>query len=293
MTLLDVPLIDIGEFHTGNDVTRKHIADEVGRACRDIGFLVLTGHGVPMSQIDDAYGSTKKFFGLDLAEKMSVARPDPSHIRGYSGMGTEALAQLEDEPAPPDLKELFDVGPSDVPTDDPYYSAESAGETFAPNVWPAHASDVRPALTELFTTMGGLARSMSQIFAVALDLEPDFFLPKVDKHTSILRVNYYPSQPNAPLPNQLRGGAHTDYTAFTILWQEPVVGGGLQVRNKAGQWIDVPSVPGSFVVNAGDTLHRWTNGRFLSTPHRALPPTGTHRYAIPFFLAPHLDSRIE
>ena len=55
---------------------------------------------------------------------------------------------------------------------------------------------------------------------------------------------------------------------------------------------DVPYVANSFVVNTGDTLHRWSNGRYLSTPHRALPPVGEHRYAIPFFLGPHLDTEI-
>jgi len=51
-------------------------------------------------------------------------------------------------------------------------------------------------------------------------------------------------------------------------------------------------VPNSFVVNSGDMLHRWTNGRYVSTPHRALPPTEGPRYAIPYFFGPHLDTEI-
>jgi isopenicillin N synthase-like dioxygenase len=68
---------------------------------------------------------------------------------------------------------------------------------------------------------------------------------------------------------------------------------GLQVRMPAGDWLDVPYIPGSFAVNSGDTLHRWSNARFKSTPHRALPPVGRDRYAIPFFLGPRFDQRIE
>ena len=50
---------------------------------------------------------------------------------------------------------------------------------------------------------------------------------------------------------------------------------GLQVRMPSGDWLDVPFIPGSFAVNSGDMMKRWTNGRFKSTPHRALPPVGT------------------
>jgi len=64
------------------------------------------------------------------------------------------------------------------------------------------------------------------------------------------------------------------------------------VRASSGDWLDVPYVPESFAVNAGDMMHRWTNGRFKSTPHRALPPVGRDRYAIPFFLGPHVDTVI-
>jgi isopenicillin N synthase-like dioxygenase len=67
---------------------------------------------------------------------------------------------------------------------------------------------------------------------------------------------------------------------------------GLQVRLPDGTWADVPYVPGSFAVNSGDMLKRWTNDRFKSTPHRALPPVGRPRYAIPYFMGPHLDTEI-
>jgi len=67
---------------------------------------------------------------------------------------------------------------------------------------------------------------------------------------------------------------------------------GLQLRTPSGAWVDVPYVPDSFAVNSGDMMSRWTNGRFKSTPHRALPPLGRHRYAIPFFLGSHVDTVI-
>ena len=91
--------------------------------------------------------------------------------------------------------------------------------------------------------------------------------------------------------NQFGIAPHSDANFMTFLPQSEVP--GLQVRMPDGAWVDVPAIPGSYAVNSGDTLRRWSNGRFLSTPHRVLPPVGRHRYAIPYFLAPHLDTRIE
>ena len=98
-------------------------------------------------------------------------------------------------------------------------------------------------------------------------------------------------RPCAAEANQFGIAPHTDANFLTFLAQTEVP--GLQVRMPSGEWLDVPYIPGSFAVNSGDMMHRWTNGRFKSTPHRALPPVGRHRYAIPFFLGPHIDTVIE
>ncbi|MEV4596868.1 2-oxoglutarate and iron-dependent oxygenase domain-containing protein [Amycolatopsis sp. NPDC049253] len=295
MTLLDVPLIDLSGFRDGDEATRRRIADEVGRACRDIGFLVITGHGVAPEKIKTAYETSLEFFSQDVSAKAVAGRPDPSHIRGYIGRGVESLAQLDNMAAPPDIKELFDVGPSDVPAD-AYH--EAGGATFAPNVWPETPGAMKPVLTDMFDTMTGTAQMLSQVFAMALDLEPDYFLPKIDKHTSIMRVNYYPAQEEPPLPGQMRVGQHTDYTAFTVLWQEAVDSGGLQVLNKAGEWVDVPVIPDSLVVNIGDSLARWTNDTWVSTMHRVVNPEHTvvptnTRISIVMFFQPNYDAVIE
>ncbi|MFF4597923.1 isopenicillin N synthase family dioxygenase [Amycolatopsis sp. NPDC001319] len=295
MTLLDVPLIDLSGFRDGDETTRRRIADEVGRACRDIGFLVIKGHGVAPEKIKTAYDTSLEFFSQDVSVKAAAGRPDPSHIRGYIGLGVESLAQLDNMAAPPDIKELFDVGPSDVPAD-AYH--EAGGAAFAPNVWPETPNVMKPVLTDMFDTMTGTAQLLSQVFAMALDLEPDYFLPKIDKHTSIMRVNYYPAQEEPPLAGQMRVGQHTDYTAFTVLWQEAVDSGGLQVLNKAGEWVDVPVIPDSLVVNIGDSLARWTNDTWVSTMHRVVNPERTvvptnRRISIVMFFQPNYDAVIE
>jgi isopenicillin N synthase-like dioxygenase len=137
-----------------------------------------------------------------------------------------------------------------------------------------------------------------QIFATALGLAPDHFAGKVDRHISILRANYYPRQVAEPRPNQIRGGGHTDYTALTILWQEDVPGGGLEVRTRTGEWIPVPVVPGTFVVNLGDSMMRWTNDTWVSTMHRVVNPprdiaANLARISFAYFVQPNYDAVIE
>ncbi|MCZ6774750.1 MAG: isopenicillin N synthase family oxygenase [Proteobacteria bacterium] len=298
MTVLNVPLIDISAFDSHDEPTRRGLVERVAAACRDIGFLTITGTGVSGDSVAAVVAECRRFFDLDLALKLAAGRPQPDHIRGYSGMGTEALSQLEKEAAPPDLKELFDVGPFDLPSDDPYFAPENAGASFASNVWPEKAPGLRPAMCEYFTAMDALAHKMTHIFAAALDLTETYFDDKTDRHISILRANYYPKQMTPPLPKQLRGGGHTDYTAFTILWQEAVVGGGLQVRNMNGDWVDVPAVPDSFVVNIGDSLARWTNDTWVSTMHRVVNPppdiaAEVDRLSLVFFFQPNYDAIIE
>src|SRR5262249_57079565 len=99
---------------------------------------------------------------------------------------------------------------------------------------------------------------------------------------------HYP--PVSAEANQFGIAPHTDANFMTFLAQSEIP--GLQVRMPDATWVDVPYVPGSFAVNSGDMMKRWTNHRFKSTPHRALPPVGRPRYAIPYFMGPHLDTQI-
>jgi isopenicillin N synthase-like dioxygenase len=146
----------------------------------------------------------------------------------------------------------------------------------------------REAVLAYTDAVDALGRKLLPLCATALDLPGDTFDGAFGESQFSFRLTHYP--PVAAEANQFGIAPHTDANFMTFLAQSEVP--GLQVRMPDGAWIDVPYAPGSFAVNSGDMMQRWTNHRFKSTPHRALPPLDRPRYAIPYFMGPHLDTEI-
>jgi isopenicillin N synthase-like dioxygenase len=297
MTLLHVPVIDLTPYREGTPEGKKGVAAQVGQACRDIGFLVISGHGISEDLIRKTYDTSSAFFSLPHGEKVKADRPAPDQVRGYSAVGGEGLSYSLDEPTPPDIKESLSIGPVAVPPNDPYFTSEAAGPHFAPNVWPSTPPELKPVWEDYFQAVDALATDMMRIFALALDLDENYFDNTIDRNISMMRVLRYPKQTSEPLPGQLRAGAHSDYGSMTILRKE-LMDGGLQVTNRAGEWVNVPVVEGTFIVNIGDLMQQWTNDQWLSTVHRVVnPPLDSEdnkdRLSIVFFHQPNYDAVIE
>jgi isopenicillin N synthase-like dioxygenase len=234
MTLLHVPVIDLTPYRKGTPEGKAAVAEQVGEACRDIGFLVVSGHGISEDLIRETYDVSKEFFDLPFGEKVKADRPAPDQVRGYSAVGGEGLSYSLDEPTPPDLKESLSIGPVNVPAGDSYFTCEAAGPHFADNVWPARPADLKSIWTDYFQAVDSLATDLMRLFALALKLDESYFDKTIDKNISMMRVLRYPKQATPPLLGQLRAGAHSDYGSMTILRKE-LSDGGLQVKNKAGE----------------------------------------------------------
>jgi isopenicillin N synthase-like dioxygenase len=296
MTLMSVPVIDIAPFREGGPEGRASVAAAVDAACRDIGFLVVSGHGVTPRTLTEVGEVTRAFFDLPLEEKMRVHRPAPDVSRGYVGIEGESVGRSRDATATAgDLNESFMIGPVDAPAPE-YAFASAAGRHFAANLWPTRPARLAEVYSAYYREMGSLAALLMEIFAVALRMPEDFFTDKIDNHISRLRVRNYPEPGLAPLPGQMRAGAHSDYGSLTILAAEDRPG-GLQVCNADGEWVDVPIVPGAFIINIGDLMARWTNDRWVSTLHRVVNPdegdaAGSRRQSLIFFHNPNYDAEI-
>ncbi|HEY7488519.1 MAG TPA: 2-oxoglutarate and iron-dependent oxygenase domain-containing protein [Streptosporangiaceae bacterium] len=260
-----VPIIDLTPWFDGSD--RPGVAAQVDKALREIGFLVITGHGVPANLRDDIRTAAKRFFSLPIADKRPYAVTVGE--RGWLPPGVEANAYAEEGgESPPDLKETFAVG-ADRPIGDPAIDKE----WFLPNVYPSEVPELAELLAGYLARMRSLGDELLVVCATALGLAPDFFTAQTDHPSYTMNINWYPpmSQVGPPEPGQFRIGPHTDFGTVTILDRQDGVG-GLQVCTLDGEWVNAPYVADSFTINIGDLLARWTGDRWKSNRHRVLPP---------------------
>ncbi|MDB5803452.1 MAG: 2OG-Fe(II) oxygenase [Betaproteobacteria bacterium] len=293
---MQVPVIDIAAFHGGDEQARATLARQWAHAFETIGFATLVGHGIPEDLLDEIHSLALDFFDRPLEEKMrSSFRPEKTG-QGYVPLGIEAVARtLNDEAAPPDICEALTFTGVEWERRPPHNAVDQA--LFRANRWPDTPPQFRKRLNEYFDRVYALGQTLMRLSAPALELPDGFFDSYYDRMASSLRLVHYPDQAQDPLPGQLRYGAHTDYTGFTLLRQDNAPG-GLQVLSPDGSWVDVPPVRGALVVNAGDLLARWTNDRWKSNVHRVINPpkslTGsTRRLSIVLFTGPNADARIE
>ena len=263
-----VPVVDISGLQSPDRAERERVADEIGKAAREVGFFYIGGAGVDDVLFDRLLMATQAFFALPLDEKMRCYIGLSKCHRGYVPVGEEGV-----ESGTPDLKEAFDTA-LDLPADDPDYRA--GNPMLGPNTWP-DLPGFAEAVTAYYQAVLDVGHRLLLAFAVALGEDPDTFSRHATKTPSQLRLVHYPYNPDAEDGQGI--GAHTDYECFTLL--KPTAP-GLEVLNGAGEWIDVPPLPDTFVVNIGDMLELWTNGAFVATSHR-VRRVAEERYSFPLF----------
>ena len=137
-----------------------------------------------------------------------------------------------------------------------------------------------------YDACAALGARLHRAFARDLGLEPDFFADKFDRPMATLRLLRYP----AAAEERIGAGEHTDYGNLTLLATDDV--GGLEVRTRAGDWIEAPPRAGAFIVNIGDCLMRWTNDVYVSTPHRVVNRSARERTSIAFFFDPNPEAEV-
>jgi isopenicillin N synthase-like dioxygenase len=220
VTQLQIPVVDLSRFVDGDEAQRRAVGAEIDDACRAVGFFTIVGHGLDPEVIERLRTAALAFFDAPLEDRLAVAMPEPGYPYGYNGLEAEALNRSIGGVEPPDLKETFNIGPIDPPPrplDDMTDPDERA--VYAPNLWPAAAPELRPAVEAHYRTMAELAGILMEAFAVALGLDPLTFVPFIDEHGSALRLAHYPESTGAA-DGRLRAGAHTDYGTLTILWTD-------------------------------------------------------------------------
>ena len=273
-----IPVVDIGPLVRGESRRESETVNAIAHACQDVGFMYVRNHGMPAAVLDGVVDRAKPFFALPAAEKKSVAVEDSPQFRGYLPLeytGNEGEKGKN-------LQEGFMIM-HERPLD--------AFPMHGPNQWPGALPSLRPAMGAYFGEMEKLATPLMHGMAMALGLKSDFFDNFHRNPMSVLKLNHYPPQEIMDETEIIGVGGHCDGGSFTILWQDPL--GGLEVRNKSGDWVGVPPIADTFVINIANLLQRWTTGRFSSTEHRVINRYGKDRYSIAFFVYPSHATVIE
>ena len=277
---MQIPKIDISEIQE-KEFSRTLLQDFFS-AYNKYGFGYIINHGIEKTLIEQLFQVSKQFHSQPLSEKMRVAL-DHNH-RGYIAINTstDVNSKLADVKKPNQSESFMMMREDKSELPDVYLSG--------PNQWPK-LENFKEVLEKYTFNMTKLGRNLMRLALLSSGVKDLSVMQSLDTPTIWLRLLHYPPI-SKNSPSDLYGSApHTDFGCLTILAQDEI--GGLQVQTREGKWIDVPKLEGSFVVNVGDMLSRYTNGLLRSTPHRVINKSEKERFSCPFFFDPHTNAVVQ
>lgn len=277
-----IPVIDISPLFQSDISLKKVVADEIHKACRDVGFFYIKGHGVTEELQQQLFDISRKFFDLPVEEKLEINMDKGGRAwRGYFKVGDELTS------GKPDKKEGLYLGEE---LEDDNIKVLSKLPMHGKNLWPENPKELKSIILQYFEAMKSLGHTLMSGIALSLNLPEEFFIANkyTDDPLCLFRLFNYP--PPTEDEDTWGVGEHTDYGVLTILKQDSL--GGLEVKNRNSQWIKAPSIENTFVINIGDMLEKMTKGLYRSTPHRVKNPAKINRMSFPFFFDPNFDSEV-
>ncbi|MBZ6231557.1 isopenicillin N synthase family dioxygenase [Streptomyces olivaceus] len=263
-----IPVLDLAEWRTADAGRRGEITAELDASLRETGLFLLRGHGVPPELTDRMRTEGRAFFALPAETKRRYAVTRP-YDNGWRGLGALDVGAVDGMAGTHDLHEAYHMGPDhrtgDAAFDAAYYPA---------NKWPDERPGLKATALEYTGHMTRVAHEVLEILARVLDLPEDFFTAKSQRATWTQNVNWYPSlrAVGGVQEGQMRVGPHTDFGTLSLLDRQQGVG-GLEVWNEEEGWFKPPFEAGALVVNLGDLMNLWTDGRWCSLRHRVLAPS--------------------
>lgn len=289
-----IPIIDISvllekwdEADMAQDEGVTQVVRQLDEACREAGFFYVKGHGIPDSLTKDVRSTARKFFDLSYEEKLEIKLSAANGYRGYQYVGENITKGT------PDMHEAIDC----------YREVKRGmygvlGEAMqGENRWPSNPPNFKKLMEEYIDLCTDLSRKIMRGISLALTGSAvEFEGNRAGDPFWVLRIIGYPgvtSDNGHDLPkNDIGCGAHTDYGLLTLVNQDDGIT-ALQVRNKSGEWISAPPIPGTFVCNIGDMLKILTNGLYESTLHRVVNNSPKYRVCVAYFYEPNYDTEIE
>jgi isopenicillin N synthase-like dioxygenase len=277
-----IPVVDLGPYLGGQPGALEQVALQVRHALTEIGFYYITGHSIPRAQIREVFAQVAHFHAQPQEQKLAIALD--RHSTGYLPMKGDTLRTSTVQTVTrPNLNEALFVA-RDLPADHPDVMADRRFR--GANRWPRGLPGFRDCIVSYADAMERLVQRLMPLYARALDLPATYFDAPFRDCQYKLRLTHYPPQP-ADAADDFGIAPHTDTSFLTLLAPNDVP--GLSIRLQDGTWIEAPAIEDAFVVNGGQMLQRWTNDRFLATPHRAVNRSGAERYAVVFFCDACID----
>ncbi|CAB4717614.1 unannotated protein [freshwater metagenome] len=276
---MELPVVSLALWDNP-DTDRAQYAAEIAQACHKVGFLSLVDHGVSQATVDDFMGLLKRFFALPAESKALIEKTNSRYFRGWERVGSE----LTDNRV--DYREQIDISSEHTPyaidVEPLYLRLQGPNQLLSDEIMPGF----RDAVSQWFASMEHLANRLMEILAVGLGLKDQTFRELFgENHHSLMKMIHYPPTPIG----QAGVNAHQDAGFLTILLQYEV--GGLQVKTQEGEWVEVPVLPGAFVLNIGEMLQAMTGNYYVATMHRVI--SSAERFSTAFFHGPDLRTRLD
>ena len=273
----ELPLIDLGEFLKSDGSSLGELPEQIRTACENVGFFFITNHGVSADLIKRIFTESKRFHDLSFEKKTALSVNQ--NQRGYIIPGaTKVRHSTYNKNTKFDTNATM-VFASEYGEDNPH---RLAGKRFySENQWPEDLPGFKETVNEYMDTLTGLGKKMLPLWALALELPVDYFVPYFEDNYTYFRMSHYP--PVSELDdNEFGLGPHADTGFMTFLPQADVE--GLEILDVDGTWFRPPRMDDAILVNTGQFLGRWSNNRFRATPHRVIPPKSIDRYSIALFV---------
>jgi isopenicillin N synthase-like dioxygenase len=272
----EIPQIDLSSFD--DNQPDPSVIKQLANACTEVGFFYVRNHGVESQLVEELHYEAQRFFNQSIASKMEIKINE--RMRGY--LPSKYASYEGEENAGRSHQEGFWMGYDRPLVNDFVLNGR--------NLWPNNQPELKDVMNRYFTATEELSLKLLRGFELALLLEEGTLSAFFEKPMSMLKLNHYPHQESPENVNDIGVVPHSDSGAFTILWQDN--GSGLEIQNKSGEWISAPSIQDTFVINLGNIMQMWTNGRFSSTRHRVINRECRERYSIPVFVNPGRDVKI-
>lgn len=281
--MTNIPSVDLADFLSDDPKRKEKFIHEIGSAYEDIGFVALKNHFLSDELVEKLYAQVEKFFQLPKETKLGYEREELGGQRGYVSFGKEHAKGKKEG----DLKEFWHFGQEVAPD-------VTIEDQYPDNVIVKELPEFNATGMQAYRMLEKTGIYVLRALSLHIGMEEHYFDHWASNGNSILRPIHYPPITSEP-DNAVRAGAHGDINLITLLMGASAP--GLQVQNRAGEWIDAIAQEDELVINVGDMLQRHTNNKLRSTIHRVVNPPRdlwhTSRYSIPFFLHPRSDMKLD